>query len=299
MGKRGLTIFFGLIFLLFVGVQNISAESTLVKITTYPNYDLNVNFLKPAPGIELYEAFNLNSGDDGQAELTFTSSVAEFDVSVFLMKDGKKVASAKFEENVPGESLHIKIYTTNSEIIKNFETVEFVKNDTLENDTAELNETNETLVNTTIAPATVDEQDQDPTNNPGITGLATDDNSGGSGLFSNTIFYFVAGLLVLGVVVYTGMLKLKTVKRREDYGEDVEKSGKEIKVKKLSEKLKEMKEDKKDRGDDYSRAIEEAERKIKEAQKDLDRLKNADKIEALKKKIEDNKKELEELQGSD
>ena len=56
---------------------------------------------------------------------------------------------------------------------------------------------------------------------------------------------------------------------------------------------------KEDKNEHYSKAIENAEEKIKEAQKELDKLKNVEKIEDLKKKMEEQRKELDKLEGKD
>ena len=59
--------------------------------------------------------------------------------------------------------------------------------------------------------------------------------------------------------------------------------------------LKEIKENQPDPTTEYHSAIEEAEKKIKDAQKEINKIKNADKIDELKKRMGKDKEELEKL----
>ncbi|MFH1326747.1 MAG: hypothetical protein ABIH59_01305 [archaeon] len=283
MKKRKGVGFFIFLMLMLIIVPNISAIDTKVKVTTYSNHELNINFLNPPPGaLKVFKVYNLNSGLEGEVNFIFSSEEPKFDITTFVMKDGEKIVYERFDGNIAGESIYLRLFPGDSEIIKNF--VEE------ENETEETNETvNETSnENEVIENITVESLEEDKEQVVGITGAATSDDESRGGLQKN-LLYYIFGLLVLSAIVFTGVMKIK--KRPT--------SSKEVKVKKLSEKLEELKEDKKSKPKDYHQAIEEAEKKIQEAQKEINKLKNADKIDEIKRRMIEDQKELLKLREGD
>lgn len=290
MARKEAIILCVLFVVVLLGLSSISALDTKIKITTYADHDLNINFLIPPPNIELLESYTLSSGSDGTIEFTFPAGAQNFDITAFVLKDGQKIVYEKFEDNVPGESLHLTLYPGKSTIVKNFEETE-ATNDT----EPQTNKTNETVA-LTIENTSVTTENDSGEAAPGLTGFATT-NEESSSFLSRGMLYAIIGFLFIGIVIF-GMLKTLTIKKQQARieGREEEKEEKKIKVKKLSEKLKEIKEEKKDSDrSEYQKVIEEAEEKIKKAQAEINRLKNKGKIEEIKKRMDADKEELERL----
>lgn len=300
MEKRNVLALMAVV-LVMASITSVVAVDTKIKVTTYADHNLNINFLKASPPIELLETFNFESGATGEYEFTFATEYETFDADVFVLEGNTKVAHEKFEDLDSGVPVEFKVYTQGSEFILNYDTLVDEENETQEDNETQENESTEIM--DTVAEEQVQEElleesqeAQEETAQPSpITGQVT---SEGSGIFSQNWMFFVFGLAIfIGAVIFVSAMKMKTA-RKMHYGDDDE-DKKNIKVKKLSEKLKEIKEDKKEKIDGYEKAIEEAEDKIKEAQKEIDKLKNASKVDELKKRIEEDKKELEKLSKDD
>jgi hypothetical protein len=277
-------------------LSSIYAIDTKVKVTTYADHDLNINFIKSSP-LELLESFNLKSGT-GEVEFIFSTEVSNFDISAFVLDGTEKVVYKKFEDNTAGQSVHLILFPQNISIVKNYEEVEAINltneeviNETVINDSTTLPTDNNSVV------ITKDLTNNQPASTSGITGMATSNEEGS--LFSNNLIYFVLGFLILAAIVFFGMMRLSTIQKRKMGLEEDNKHVKTVRVKKLSEKLKEIKENKPDPTMEYHSAIEEAEKKIKDAQKEINKIKNADKIDDLKKRMDKDKEELEKLLGSE
>lgn len=280
-------------FTLFL-LSSVYAIDTKVKVTTYADHELNINFLRSSP-LELLESFNLDSGTAGEIEFIFSTEVSNFDVSAFVLNGGQKVVYKRFDDNLAGQSIHLYLFPQDVKIVKDYETLEATTivnetNDAVINETA-VNDSVENSGDTATEITTDTATQQNPT--AGITGMATSNEE--SSLFSNNLIYFILGFLILAAIVFFGMMRLTTIQRRKLGLEDDNKPTKSVRVKKLSEKLKEIKEIKESKPDEYHSAIEEAEKKIKDAQKEINKLKNAEKIEDLKKRMDKDKEELEHL----
>jgi hypothetical protein len=282
MKERGkFLVYFILVFAVMFLLPIISAIDTKIKVTTYSNHSINLNFLPTSGSLDLFQAKNLNSGDTGDVEFIFSSEMPTFDITAFIMKDGERVVYQRFDGNTAGESLHLILMPSNTKIIKNYEQVESLNQTTPE----EPVNNNQTTTNQTIE--TVNETNV--TAPQGITGLATSENKGNS-IFSGNIVYYIFGALFLVIAVSVGRMMFK----RRAYGS--EHHPKEVRVKKLSD----LKEERKSASPDldvnlYQNAISDAEKKIAEAQDEIKKLKNRGKIEEVKKRLIDDEKELMRL----
>jgi len=281
MKKREIT-FVAFLLVLLLAISGVYAIDTKIKITTYPDHKLFVDFLEKNP-VSLIESFNLNSDSEGEVEFVFSTENSVFDVSVFVFNGGEQICKNKFEDLIPGEPVNFIMYPGNFEIIKNYDELEE------ENITEEENLTIEVEQEEIV-------EEEIPIDSVPITGMATSEETGENFLMGN-IIYFVVGFLVLVALVFVGSLKLKSIQKTKNYSQ--EKPQKEIKVKKLSEKLQEMKEDQKDKIGDFQGAIEEAEKKIKDAQKEINKLKNAGKIEELEKRMKEDQEALKKLKDEE
>ena len=256
---------------LFFLVQVISAVDTEITVKTFPNHQLNINFLNPssAGGNLLFDSFNNNSGESGEISFVFSSNELKFDITAFVMKSTEKIVYERFDDNTVGESLYLTLFPGASEIIRNFDTNE--TNNTSSEENSTINETLEENLTT----SEVEESGQE--NESALMGSTI---FGGDGFFSKKTTYYGIGVIVL---LLTGFIVFKILKKK--------KKPKEIKVKKLSELM----DNKKEELQDKKEIIEDAERKIKEAQEDIRKIKNEDKIKEAKKKLIEDEKELVKL----
>lgn len=284
--KRGWLIFSSVV-LLLVGL--VSAVDTQVDIETFPNHNIMVSSLAPDSVYSLIESYHGISDSNGKYSLTVASgSNSEFDLGVWVKNGNELVISKRFKLVTAGIPITIKMLPGDVSLTP---TSEIKVNDTEENATVvgETEVINETANDTTAAPV--------DTNSKGITGLATDE-AGSKSTFSNSLIYIIAGVLVVGAVLFVLVPRLKM--RSNSYESAVGTPKKGLKIKKMSEKIKEVKEVNKQQNlDDYKKAIINAESKIKEAQVEIKKLKNVEKAEELKKKIEKDQEELRKLSGSD
>jgi len=287
----GLIFVFALVLTLAPGVEAVDTEIT---IKTVPFGNVNLNILdSDIEGVSVIEKFNGNANNYGDIVFIYKDSEDEFDVSVYVKRNDQKVIYEKYADFVAGEPIYIEAAPEGTKLYYAPENETDV-NETDENTTGINGTTENKTVEVVLEPQEeVEDTTQETTS--GITGAVTSEEKDSEGVFSNKLLYFVLGFLVLGIVIFTGALKMKSLRRfREEQPE------KEVKIKKLSEKLKEIKEEKKEASSGaYQKAIEEAEAKIKQAQKEINKLKNAEKIEEIKKRMEKDKEELEKLSTSD
>jgi len=290
--------------LIFLLLPMVSAVDTPIKIKTYSNHDIEMDFLKTSP-LLILEKVKTSSGAEGETFVTFSNSEAVFDINAFVMKDGKKAVYKRFSGVEAGVPVCLNLFAGSEEIVRDCaEALGAVE----ENET----ETNVTEEDPTAAgdielePEEVIIEDVEVIEEGSVlTGAATSEE--GSSILSTNILYYVIGIVLLLAVIFIGAVgmrkKIKTSR------------SKEIKVRKLSE-MKEDKEDKeekkekiedqkerldesKEKVDDYKKAIEEAEKKVEEAQREIKKLKNADKISELKKRMIEDEKELMKLRSGE
>jgi hypothetical protein len=292
--KEALKILIFLVLSLML-LSNISATETTIKVLTYPNHNVMVSALSPGSVYSLIQSFHGTADSEGAFSFTLSSDVNEFDLKVWIKNDNAVVLNKRFDGNIAGEPLFITMLPGKEEIIKNYLENNTLNNITSENVSSEANISNFTQ-NTTLS-ENISLNESNHSNevvdqSKGITGLATTDNQGDTGIFSGKIFYFIIGFLVLGVIIFTGVLRMRS---RREIGNEEE--PKPVNVRKLSDKLKEIKEERKNTNqNDYRKAIEEAEYKIKEAKTEINKLKSVEKIQMLRKKINQDREELDRLE---
>jgi len=308
--KKGNVVFVLLLILSLLPM--LSAVETPIKISTYPNHDLVIDFLKISP-LTILEKVKASSGTEGETFITFINSASEFDINAFVMKDGEKAVYKRFSSLEAGIPLCINLFAGNEEItidcaeaLGKVEINETETNKTGEEDSVTAGDIDvEVEVEEEIIIEDVEVIEEDTEEGATITGAATSEE-GASFLSINTLYYVIGIVLLLAVIFIGAVGMRKKIKTSRS---------KDIKVKKLSE----MKEDKKDKEekrekiedqkdkleeskekvDDYKKAIEEAQRKVEEAQKEIRKLKNADKIAELKKRMIEDEKELMKLRSGE
>ena len=178
----------------------------------------------------------------------------------------------KLENQIAGEEIYVEVVPDGFEIIETSGEEEVVENTTLaeepQNQTSGSTSTeNETLVTIT----------EKPKKRFKLLGWAIF----GDNEKLKEIIYYAGGVILFAIIAFFVFRKFG--KRK-----------KEIKVKKLSDWIQEQKQNK---PEDYSGIIREAQQKIEDAQKEINRLKNQDKIREAERKLQQDQAEIRRLRG--
>lgn len=278
--------------ILFVLVMPLMmAVSTEVKIKTIPNADdvqMSI-YNADSDTINIDERYNGVSDEYGDVSHTFDISYDEFNLILFVKKDGESlISNEKFLDNPSGGMVYLEAPVGNVALVP---TPGFENGIDVVEEVAEVVE----IVNETENEIEdlVDGEIEEEEINSSTKSIATAFSIFGEGkIFSKKNLYSIGGFFLLIVIV--GFV-VGVVKKRMHV------SPKEINVRKLSELQQEQKQDlveKKEDIEDYKKEIEDAEKKIKEAQDDINKIRNQEKIKEMKKKLEEDQKELERLGGA-
>ncbi len=281
--KIGLTV---CLFLLIACSLVVVSAVTPVKITTYPNHTVSINFVHP----ETQESLDHFSGESdrfGEYSVEFTQERV-FDLIILLSKDKKFVVPpTKLEGFNPGEALEFEIF--NGEIKQIGVTITDDSNETDTNQTdSNQTDTNQTTLNETDSDEnlTLDTSSQTQDQQV-ITGEAVEGNES-RGYFSSAL-YIIIIVVVLAVIVVLFVLKGSLFKKVPG----------SFKIRKYSE-IKDQLEKKKAEepsSPERDKELLEAEEKIKEAQEEIKRIKERNaKMEEARKRFEEAKRELKKLQ---
>ncbi len=278
-------IFFILVMSLLL-VQVVNAIDTEIKIKTLPNHEVQATSFDPtSSSFNAFERLINNSDEYGDISFVLSSDELNFNLIIFIKKDGVTIISKKYADNfVAGEHIYIELAPEWFEFLITPINETLLKNETIENTTIE---------NTAI-------EDKNPSK---LTGFAA---FGEEGSLFKKIYYIAGIFLLLGALAFIG---LKLMEKKI-------KASKEIKVKKLSELQAEKKGDAQEKKEDIQEKkehienqekkvkekmqnkeeiIEDAEKKIREAQEDIRKIRNEDKIKEAKKKLVEDQKKLMRL----
>jgi len=262
-------------------VMPLVVANTEVKIKTVSNAEVQMGAYitdREFNSDSLIGSHTGNTDVYGDIKYDFEITEDEFNLMVFVKREGEDTIMKKFLDNPSGEIVYLEVAPKNFELVETpgfeegiaiVEEIEEIVNDTI-NETESVEEENSISVE---------------------TGFSV---FGEEGVLSKRNFIIFGGFLLLIVIV--GFI-VANIKHKRNA------SPKEIKIKKLSELQKEKEEnldDKKDDIEDYKKIVEDAERKITEAQEDIKKIKNEGKIKEMKKKIIEDEAELIKLrEGKD
>lgn len=294
--KRGIILSL-VVFLLLVSFA--SAFDTVIKINTLSNHTLNINILNPdrsTPGsVIAFDIVNKDSGETGEVDYAFSNSAESFDLSIFLLKEGKTILHKTFEDIPSGKTVMLTFIPGIVEIDKDYQ--EKAPNEleeaniSIENQTAEINETenqtNEIVVEEVkkVVGESAREINKTIEDKKGflensfkgllrlfkLSGFSVSDEKD---FLQRNIFYYVFGVFLLGLVLF---FVSKPVRR----------------------KLKNSYSSKKKKIEEREESLEEAKNKLKEMQEKVDELSNQkqEKIKEVKQKLIEDEKELMRLRG--
>lgn len=257
----------GVLLVFVFSLTLVSATSTEVFVKTMPYHEVQIVAFQPnVQSFNTLERITVESNEYGDALGVF-SVTTDFSLKIFIKKDNVKVLEETFVTAYPvGEKVHIEMFEPGYDPI---ETPGWAKLGSEKEVEEVVEEENETVVEEEVV------EDEE-----GVTGAAVAEGVGN--FFTNKIFYYVLGGVILLAIV--GFVIMKVVKMKG--------ASKQIQVKKLSEIEKEQKEV----IGDKMKLIQAAEKKIEEAKEDIKKIKNEDRISEARKKIEEDMKELERLE---
>ena len=285
-------VFIGIISLLILlpAIQIISAVQSNITVKTLPIHEVQLTTYDSAKAdFSKFEGFRGYTFSDGK--IKFVSEADKpFNIVIYIKNiDHQTVTSETFEEEfTPGEPIWIELYTNGSNVEVGEEALALFneENSTEDinissiasnevNNSIEINETNETIVNSTIVNST--ETGIDSESKIGFTIFEEDGTV-------KKVVYYSFGVLLIAIIVFVG---LKIVKRSKS---EEKNWPKEIHIRKLSEVIAERR-----LNEDKNIELKRAEKKLQEIEGKIDQIRNKEKIEGIKKGIMEKEKELVEL----
>lgn len=258
---------FGLFFLLLF-IQCVSSTKTNIQVKTVPFYEVQLTIIDSSNNV--IERFRNYSDEYGDILFSFDTSKPVFNLILCLKKDGKTIKRPqKFLENyLTGTDLYFEFIPSGFQIIET------------PLPEPEINGTNETIL--PVVNETVSDDLEEKSTISLLSGYAI--------LGSEKILkykFYIFGFVAFIFLVFLVFKAKNFVK--------FERPKKEIRVKKLSELKKE-----KEESVQKSKELQEAEKRLKEVQREINSLKNKDKINNLKRKIVEEQQELMKLrEGED
>jgi hypothetical protein len=276
-----------ILFILLILGSFASATDTQIIIHTIPGYKAMISFLNPGYSYSLIESFHYTANNDGDIKFVFSTNKDEFDVAIWLSKDGVAVTNKRFDETFnAGEKLELEIYPKwYTPPVNNITDVTDIPNITSDevNEIISGEETNES----NAEKETLGETSENPEKDRKVTALSIEN---GKVSISARIFYYVLGLIAIVIIIF---LSIKEAKRGRFKKTS---KPKEIKVTKLSE-MNEAKKSSSNSVEEQEKRIAEAKKKIEEAETELRKMKNEDKIAEVKKRLIEDEKELMRLRS--
>ncbi|MBS3094803.1 hypothetical protein J4474_04005 [Candidatus Pacearchaeota archaeon] len=261
-----------LLVLLFVSLM-VSALPSNIDIKTLPYHKVIVTVSKDS---SVLERFNGTSNYFGELNFSHSSTLKDFDV--FVQVDtlgGERVYGPElYPEHRSGDPLLVELFPVGY-VFPSAPSIKSENNSSVEN--SSISDSNETLVNSSITGAVISKDAS--SNKSGIlTNLAILDEQGKLN-FSTSFFVY---LIVLIVIILAIFFLVKRLRNRDPYSKG--NKNEEVKVRKLSEVLAE-----KESGESSSGSSQDllaAQQKLREAESEVNKLRNKDKIEALKREID-------------
>jgi len=269
------------LFVLILAMPLMIAESTEVKIKTVIGAEVQMSIYNAGGEFNLDSRIGSYSGmvdNYGDIKHDFEISNDEFNLMVFVKREGKDTIMEKFLDKTSGEFVYEEIAPAGVDLV---DTPGFEKGVVVVEEVEEI--VNETI-NETIDETDVNETEGESSKTVGFSIF------GDEGILSKSRIYYIGGFLAL---ILVGGFVFAGVKHKMS-------GSKDITVRKLSELQQEKKEDladKKEDIEDYKNEIDDAEKKIAEAQEDIKKIRAGEKIKDMKKKLEDDQAELDRLRG--
>jgi len=282
------------IFLLILLVApSVFAVNTKINIKTERNTDVVIRILDVSG--QLLDPVNLvfeeTTDSGGDVSVVFSSDVKLIKMSVSIRGD-EETRTKYIRDTIPtGKKIYVDL--TQDPIIPVITQLDTASASDASNNTTSSNQTGETAlagINVSLAingtnestEGNLTEANQIQSQGAGkITGNVI---AGVKAAFaSNTTYYIVGGVFILGVLAFVIFL---IGKKSGSHNEKSDKSN--YRVTKLSEIRS---------GRDYDKTFQDAERKIEEAKRELDELKSKkSKIEEAKRRLEQDKRDLARLE---
>ena len=320
---------------LFIILPFISAAfDTPIKIKSLADHKASI-FIYKSGNLDILESYHLNT-QRGEISITYSSPESRIDVRVKITKDSQKVFNEFFEGYEAGKPINIKI--DYSGVDRNY-AESAAKETLNKTETIEENKTETTEENATATPAPITESPANATENNSapITGAAIDNakNSFSNVIYFIIGGILIAALIVLFIVrasmrssnkanssIPASAEPSQPRKPASPIKQNYTKQSSSFKPSSYSSALRQSQQPQRqfsnwqsqqqpqnrvpsiisgnnediEIDDEYIRQLES---KIKEAERELNFIKNVEKIKAAEKRLEEDRRELERLKGGE
>lgn len=267
-------VFFCLIFLILC-FNLISATETNIRIKTVPFK--NVNAIVLSSSLEIYQQFNKDADQYGDVSLLFSSDVSRFDLTIFVkdLELNKKIAYSKLENQIAGEDIYIEVIPEDFTIIKT------PGEENLTEEESELNEVENETLNDSLVYLEEESKEKFKISGNAIFGTNTK--------LRNILIYVLGGIVLLLIAFFI----IKIIRKNKRNGK---KKDKGIKITKLSDLISSKKSEEQNfNSKNYYIALKDAQKKLEKTEKELNKIKNQEKIREIERKIEKDQQELKRL----
>jgi hypothetical protein len=271
----------------------INAIDTTVTINTIPNYDLQIAFLVPDTAYGLLGDGLVHTSSDatGKSTLVFKTSREDFEVKIWLKKDGENILIERFDDVYDaGVPLTLDLYPVWYDAPVKEPAIEEVNetNSTEENVTEEIVEEVPEVKAVTTEDTPIEEVKVEKER---VTAFSVQD---GKISIAPKGFLYIFGLVILAVLVFLGIKHSHHVEKTvRTLKEGKKGKKKDIKIKKMSE----MNQKKSSKLKEQEEKIDKAKKMIEDAQDEINKMKNPNqsKIDEIKRRLVEDEKELMRL----
>ncbi len=265
-----------LIFCLIVVVlalELVSAASTEIKIRTLANHKVYIYILEPDQVYKLLDSYNQNSDGNGEVSYTYNSlGTNKIDVLVNVKKDNVKVFSQRFEDYEAGKPIYIRMdyqeitgdYKEGSQAVDS--------EDSIENKTEGEKEEEK--------PVEIDNVEEERIKKEvGITGEVVSEDKGAS----SYIYYIIGGVVLVVIIIFLVVWKFNSEGGVFPVSDSFNEGGSGSSKSRTGDLISK------------DREIRKLEGKVREMEKEINIVKNREKIRAVERKLEEDRRELERL----
>ena len=299
---------FLLVLLMILPLAN--ALDTPINVKTLSEHKVIISVLDSEDS-HLLESFIKTSDSNGDISVAYSSSGAgEIDVAITVSKDGQEVLYERFEGYPIGKLISVRI--DYDDVNRDYDPNPQSEKDSTVNDSINESRVDGELINTSEE-VTADEVNEDMNGAP-ITGDVVSNSKSSA---SRIIYFSIAGLLIVLTVMFfivrKNSLKNKfaIIQPKTLSKSNIKLAGNNISINprpsSLSEGNVSIRPSSLDKsnivdavsgGPSRDDEIQMLEIKIKDFQKEINQLKNEEKIREAEKKLEADKRELDRLKGS-
>src|SRR3989344_6953148 len=233
--------------------------TTPITVKTLAEHDVSIFVLEADKVYSLIESFHQNSGIEAQVSVTTTTEADKFDILVIIKKNNQKVFSERFEDYEEGQTIEIELPEREEPIVEEIEEIEEIAENSTENST-------ETPAEEVAEEQTQEVQETETSNS--ITGGVITTLTSKTG---KIVYYILGAILIVGILSFVLVRRMRPSMKATSFPRPTIRTGNSD-ASPLNQSPK-------------SGKLTEIENKIRDAQRELNTLKNEEKIKAAEEKL--------------